>query len=344
MSMPGLDFSAAQATPFFLNQASSLLPAVLGRRLAIARAVVGEERVRRVCINLNLDARSFGFSSAARICSTVSTGMPASCPPYRPSTGAFRSGAQYRPDASACILARLSPTRRPYQATPALSVGLCAAYSHTMRPPQQNPVMPSFAVVGPCRDFSAHVDRRVEVAHDLRVGHLGDDRPDLVELPSSTRRPGGDTAPGAIGAVAELGEPAAHVLDVLVHAEDFLHHQDQRTLVAAGRQGTIGGNRSSRGGELAHGRIDPGRVGDDHRLGLHRLYRQRETRHEACRGPAAISARRVTSASSQRWSKVSIRPAPRLNASGGWFTQVAAGPARQKGGAGLVAARGFRGN
>src|SRR5216684_382887 len=37
----------------------------------------------------------------------------------------------------------VSPTRRPYQATPAFNCGLCAAYNQTMRPPQQNPVIPN---------------------------------------------------------------------------------------------------------------------------------------------------------------------------------------------------------
>src|SRR5437879_8835851 len=46
------------------------------------------------------------------------------------------------------------PSRRPYQATPAFSLGLCAAYSHTILPPQQNPVMPSLDV-SPLPDFCA---------------------------------------------------------------------------------------------------------------------------------------------------------------------------------------------
>jgi hypothetical protein len=39
-----------------------------------------------------------------------------------------------------------SRTSGPYQATPAFTTGLCASYIHTMRPPQQKPVMPSLAV------------------------------------------------------------------------------------------------------------------------------------------------------------------------------------------------------
>ncbi len=35
---------------------------------------------------------------------------------------------------------------RPYHATPAFTSLLWAAYSHTIRPPRQNPVTPGFAV------------------------------------------------------------------------------------------------------------------------------------------------------------------------------------------------------
>jgi hypothetical protein len=37
----------------------------------------------------------------------------------------------------------------PYQATPAFTCGLCAAYIHVMRPPQQKPVIPSRAALPP---------------------------------------------------------------------------------------------------------------------------------------------------------------------------------------------------
>src|SRR3989304_6338422 len=79
-----------------------------------------------------------------RISSTVSSGMPGSSPPYRPRTGALSA-----PTTSigywGCSSVRL-PVSRPYQATPALSWGLWAAYSQTILPPQQNPVMPSFGM------------------------------------------------------------------------------------------------------------------------------------------------------------------------------------------------------
>ena len=46
------------------------------------------------------------------------------------------------------------PTMRPYQATPASTSLLWAAYNHTMRPPQQKPVMASLSVLPP-PDFFA---------------------------------------------------------------------------------------------------------------------------------------------------------------------------------------------
>src|SRR5437773_12025134 len=41
----------------------------------------------------------------------------------------------------------VGPTRRPYQETPAFRCMLCAAYNQTIRPPQQNPVMPSLSTL-----------------------------------------------------------------------------------------------------------------------------------------------------------------------------------------------------
>src|SRR6478609_7105215 len=46
------------------------------------------------------------------------------------------------------------PVRRPYQATPALTPGLCAEYSQTIRPPQQKPVIPSRATSALPVDFA----------------------------------------------------------------------------------------------------------------------------------------------------------------------------------------------
>src|SRR5450432_3817557 len=94
-----------------------------------------------------LEALAFALEDAASAwdCAcTVSTGILWSLPPYRPSTGALRSettSAGYWGCKSS-----LSPTNLPYQATPALSDFCWAAYSQTMRPPQQKPVMDSFEV------------------------------------------------------------------------------------------------------------------------------------------------------------------------------------------------------
>ena len=81
------------------------------------------------------------FESAAFICSTVSKGIPVSADPYKPRTGALRSAAI----STGCLglLAVLSPTKRPYQATPAFTSGIVAD-NHVIRPPQQNPVTATF--------------------------------------------------------------------------------------------------------------------------------------------------------------------------------------------------------
>ena len=43
-----------------------------------------------------------------------------------------------------------------------------------------------------------------------------------------------------MGLVAQLGQAAADVLDVFVHAEDFLHHQDDREVVALSGLSPVG--------------------------------------------------------------------------------------------------------
>ena len=46
------------------------------------------------------------------------------------------------------------PTTLPYQATPALTLGLCAEYSQVIRPPQQKPVIANLSAL-PFADFTA---------------------------------------------------------------------------------------------------------------------------------------------------------------------------------------------
>src|SRR3569832_1699319 len=67
--------------------------------------------------------------------------------PYSPSTGTLRLAAISIGFEG--VIGVLSPTSRPYQATPALTFGLCPQYSQTMRPPQQYPVMPSSSTLPP---------------------------------------------------------------------------------------------------------------------------------------------------------------------------------------------------
>ena len=93
--------------------------------------------------------------------STVSSAMPVSAAPYRPSTGALSSPARSTGWRGCSALAL--PTSRPYQATPARTCGLCAAYSQVMRPPQQKPVRPSRAVSPPLRSAQATVASRSRI-------------------------------------------------------------------------------------------------------------------------------------------------------------------------------------
>src|SRR5476649_1518500 len=73
--------------------------------------------------------------------------MPVSFKPYKPSTGTVSVVAT-----STGLVGDIafgSPTRRPYHATPAFRLGLCAAYIHVTRPPQQKPVMPILSALPP---------------------------------------------------------------------------------------------------------------------------------------------------------------------------------------------------
>ena len=69
-----------------------------------------------------------------------------------------------------------------------------------------------------------------DLADDLvDVGHSGDVALARVELRRDRH-------------VADLGEPPADVLDVLVHAEDLLHDEDERERPALRRHGAVGGD------------------------------------------------------------------------------------------------------
>ncbi|TXT17113.1 MAG: hypothetical protein FD132_2570 [bacterium] len=63
---------------------------------------------------------------------------------------------------------------------------------------------------------------------------------------------------------------------MLVHAEDFLHHQDHREIRAPRRLGAVGGHAPVAGGHLDFAGVEAGRVGVDGALRHHRLHRQSE--------------------------------------------------------------------
>lgn len=94
-------------------------------------------------------------------------------------------------------------------------------------------------------------DRGVEIAFDLFVRNLRDDREDILEI-----RDLRDVAlPGVEfrrdGVIAGLGQTAAEILDMLMDAEDFMHDQDDRGVTSLGRHGAVGRDRP-----VGHGNLD----------------------------------------------------------------------------------------
>ena len=92
---------------------------------------------------------------------------------------------------------------------------------------------------------SAPAQRGVEVAHHLGVRHLAhhllDDVLDVgdpgdVALAREQLRRDGE--------IADLGQPPADVPDVLVHAEDLLHHDHHRERPAGLRERMVGRDRA----------------------------------------------------------------------------------------------------
>jgi hypothetical protein len=116
--------------------------------------------------------------------------------------------------------------------------------------------------------------RGIQVRHHLTVGnevhHLGEDFlivGQLCDVALAVVEIDGDRE------IAELGEPAAHVLDVLVHAEDLLHHQHERQLAALLGHGAVGRNRPGHGLDADFAGGKSRRVGRDRSRGdrLHDL-------------------------------------------------------------------------
>ena len=85
---------------------------------------------------------------------------------------------------------------------------------------------------------------------------------------------------GRDGQVAELGEPAADVLDVLVDAEDLLDDQDDRERSAVGRHGPVGGDLAVGDRDLHLAGLQALGIGRD-RLGGDRLRPPAQTRRPA---------------------------------------------------------------
>ena len=110
---------------------------------------------------------------------------------------------------------------------PALSCGLWAAYSHTMRPPQQKPVTAARSA-RPLPDCSAQPSVASKSLHDLGVRHLADDGQNLPDIGQLRDIPLAGVQFGRDGQITQLGQPPAHILDVFVHAKDFLHDKHDR--------------------------------------------------------------------------------------------------------------------
>ena len=217
--------------------------------------------------------------------------MPRSLPPYSPRTGALRSPAT----SIAGIWAGSPSVRRRRAAGCGVprDASLEVRVMRGVKP--DDPPAPAEAGDAELGGVAVAAGRRpfdggVEVGHDLRIRHLGDDLADDVHEVLVLRR----IALAVVERrrhrhVAELGEAAADVLDVGVNAEDLLHHQGDRVGVAALGPRHVSGDVAvgGRNADLARGQSLA--VGGD-RLRRDRLDRQRETGgqraadHEAAAG------------------------------------------------------------
>lgn len=116
----------------------------------------------------------------------------------------------------------------------------------------------------------------IEIGHHLRIRyfahHLGQNLVDVahfgnVALTREQFRRNGQ--------VAELGQPAAHIPDVLVHPENLLHHQYHRELATLGRLCEVGRDFAVRHRDFHLARQQVGAVGGDG-LGGDGAHRERE--------------------------------------------------------------------
>ncbi len=169
---------------------------------------------------------------------------------------------------------------------------MCAPYSQTIRPPQQKPVIPSRLTSAlPVPLAQATVASRSDMTcasgtleTTLRISWKA---AELRDVALAGVHLGGD------GEVAELGEPAADVLDVLVDAEDLLDDEDHGQVRAAGRHGAVGGDLAVGDGDLHLAGLEAVGVGRD-RLGGDGLGGHREAGGQ--RGHHELASRTSSSA------------------------------------------------
>ena len=98
----------------------------------------------------------------------------------------------------------------------------------------RRPVGPALAgLLGPAQ-------RGVQILHDLGVRHLADDGQNLPDIGQLRDIPLAGVQFGRNGQIAQLGQPPTDILDVFVHAKDFLHDEHDRQGISLRGRGPVG--------------------------------------------------------------------------------------------------------
>lgn len=137
---------------------------------------------------------------------------------------------------------------------------------------------------------SAQAMVEVEVGHQLGVGLLGDDGGDLGAVGGLREVADTGVDLGCDREVAELGEAAANVLNVVIDAEDLLVDQDDREVGALGGAGIVGGKLAVLHRDLRRAGVEAGGVGVDH-LGVDHGGGEREAGHQGGHHKASAGER-----------------------------------------------------
>ena len=156
--------------------------------------------------------------------------MPPFCPPYKPSTGALRSAAR----SSGCVGASTDagPTQSPVPGHTGLDVfALPAIQPGDAATPAKTGDANLFQVAAvSTRPF----DRAVQVSHDLCIRHFGHHLGDqfdhfavLAGIPLTCIQLGCNRQ------IAGFGKTPPSVGNVLMHAKNFLNHQNHRRVFSA---------------------------------------------------------------------------------------------------------------